>query len=344
MKAIPSIAFNDFSGTAKEVTARKSKGRQLLSSRSQHSHIVSKAQASARARFAYVSRSWRKLSNQQIKGWQRLAGDGVAFEHFLKLNLNLKLVKSPILMEAPVIKDIPLPAFDDFYLTPTLITFIGLYIPSQDYRLVVKMSHTRNGAWSQNPNYNQCVIITPNLLSNWGDGDLTAAFTETLGYTPILGKRYYLDMYYVDSTTGASGPHYRMETVCSQVGVSSGMEYHPRMQVTMDNVESDNPKDIVSAFDFEFSAGSIIVSALLDIHYGGYSSGCTFILDSVPPGFISSYSMLLARSTDGMGRISLFSCTTNLTVGQGKKGIQIACRGGNGTRQTEIFSTAVAVN
>ena len=37
MKALPSIAFNEFKGSAGDVTARVSKGRQVLSARSMHS-------------------------------------------------------------------------------------------------------------------------------------------------------------------------------------------------------------------------------------------------------------------------------------------------------------------
>ena len=40
MKALPSIAFNEFKGTAGDVTARKTGGRTVLNGRAQHSHIT----------------------------------------------------------------------------------------------------------------------------------------------------------------------------------------------------------------------------------------------------------------------------------------------------------------
>ena len=39
MKALPSIAFSGFRGTASEVTARQTGSRTILSGRAQHSHV-----------------------------------------------------------------------------------------------------------------------------------------------------------------------------------------------------------------------------------------------------------------------------------------------------------------
>ncbi len=44
MKALPSIAFNDFSGTAKDVTARHFRGRTVLTVRPFPSKVVSSSQ------------------------------------------------------------------------------------------------------------------------------------------------------------------------------------------------------------------------------------------------------------------------------------------------------------
>ncbi len=48
MKALPSIAFNDFSGTAKDVTARKVNGRVILTVRPFPSKVVSPSQKTKR--------------------------------------------------------------------------------------------------------------------------------------------------------------------------------------------------------------------------------------------------------------------------------------------------------
>lgn len=48
MKALPSIAFNDFSGTAKDVTARHFRGRTVLTVRPFPSKVVSSSQSQHR--------------------------------------------------------------------------------------------------------------------------------------------------------------------------------------------------------------------------------------------------------------------------------------------------------
>lgn len=70
----PSIAFSDFSGSAKGVTAQSTKGRTILSSKSQHGSITTPAQAVSRNTLSRISRSYKQLSDSQMKGWETLAG------------------------------------------------------------------------------------------------------------------------------------------------------------------------------------------------------------------------------------------------------------------------------
>lgn len=73
MKALPSIAFSGFRGTASEVTARQTGGRTVLSGRAQHSHVKTPKQSVRRASFAYISRLYRTLSQEQLSAWASLA-------------------------------------------------------------------------------------------------------------------------------------------------------------------------------------------------------------------------------------------------------------------------------
>lgn len=104
MKALPSIAFNEFKGSAGDVTARVSKGRQVLSARSMHSSSKTPAQAVSRNRLAKISRSYKKLTDEQMKAWAVLAEKmkgistfGQAAEltphnAFVRINSNLQMV------------------------------------------------------------------------------------------------------------------------------------------------------------------------------------------------------------------------------------------------------------
>ena len=114
MIAKPSIAFNDFSGTAKDVTARNVNGRNILSSRAQHSKIVTPAQAVSRNKLSKISRAYKQLSDSQMLAWEVLAEHmkgistfGNAAEltphnAFVRINSNRAMIGMPLLADAPV--------------------------------------------------------------------------------------------------------------------------------------------------------------------------------------------------------------------------------------------------
>lgn len=72
MKALPSIAFNDFSGTAKDVTARHFRGRTVLTVRPFPSKVVSSSQKTNRNAMDKISRAFKTLTDAQIAGWSAL--------------------------------------------------------------------------------------------------------------------------------------------------------------------------------------------------------------------------------------------------------------------------------
>ena len=127
-KALPSIAFNEFKGSAGDVTARVSKGRQVLSSRCQHSHVKTGPQAVSRNRLPSISRSFRKLSDSHMKEWAVLAermkgistfgkaAELTAHNAFVRINTNRALAGMPALESAPVYtSDVPEVDYDDFW-------------------------------------------------------------------------------------------------------------------------------------------------------------------------------------------------------------------------------------
>lgn len=73
MKALPSIAFNDFSGMAGDVTARFVKGRTILTVRPFPSKVVSGSQKDNRNALSRISRAFKKLSDAQMAEWAELA-------------------------------------------------------------------------------------------------------------------------------------------------------------------------------------------------------------------------------------------------------------------------------
>ena len=73
MKYIPSIAFEEMSGSAKGVTAAKVRGRKYIRNRGYGGGFKTSAQAAVKSIFKQLSQSWKSLTNAQILAWNALA-------------------------------------------------------------------------------------------------------------------------------------------------------------------------------------------------------------------------------------------------------------------------------
>ena len=272
MKALPSIAFNEFKGSAGDVTARVSKGRQVLSARSMHSSSKTPAQAVSRNRLAKISRSYKKLTDEQMKAWAVLAEKmkgistfGQAAEltphnAFVRINSNLQMVGMPMLNDAPAyINDVPEVLYDDLWISPDVIIFTGLQQPSDSHVLVFKMSPALSPGVSSG--WGQTVIITPGMAPDWGDADLTALYTEVMGVAPEAGKKYFCEFYWMDKNTGFTGESMAISAVCKAGSTAYNREYTPRVMITQKQVVPTDETASVEDFKFELSPGSVLAAA-----------------------------------------------------------------------------------
>ena len=73
MKYIPSIAFEEMSGSAKGVTAAKVKSRKYIRNRGYGGSTRTSYQASVKAVFKQLSQAWKSLTNAQILAWNAAA-------------------------------------------------------------------------------------------------------------------------------------------------------------------------------------------------------------------------------------------------------------------------------
>ena len=286
MKALPSIAFNEFKGSAGDVTARVSKGRQVLSARTVPAKGKTPAQAVSRNRLSKISRSYKKLSDGQMKAWAALAEKmkgistfGQAAEltphnAFVRINSNLQMVGEPMLEDAPAyINDVPEVLYEDLWISPDMIVFTGLEQPSESHVLVFKMTSALSPGVSSG--WGQTVIITPGMAPDWGDADMTALYTSVMGVAPEAGKKYFCEFYWLDKKTGFTGESMAISAVCKEGSTAYNTEYSPRARVTMNEVAESQGFE---KLDFELSHGSTILS--VDAMYSnntGVSSG-EFIL------------------------------------------------------------------
>lgn len=355
----PSIAFSDFSGSAKGVTARSTKGRTILSSKSQHSSITTPAQAVSRNTLSKISRSYKQLSDSQMKGWETLAGKmkgistfGKAAEltphnAFVRINTNRALAGMSMLESAPTYtSDVPEVDYDDFWVTPDRIIFVGLNQPSEHHRLVVKMSQTTSTGVSSG--WNNIVIITPALSSDWGDADITEAYIDRIGFAPVLGQKYFLSFWWMDTETGLTGESMAVSTICSELSNVNKERYKVRPRVNFSDAVSDKTSPFKD-MRLELSGSPVMVTASGE--YGFLGNGSYMYIDFNDDDFPRSEvdCFLMGR---GLGKCKYeISCIEHSVkplagVDGYRRRIAISRRGGQYLREFEVFGTAadLAVN
>ena len=272
MIANPSIAFNEFSGSAKGVTARYTKGRTVLSVRCYPTGIASPTQLISRSNLAKISRAYKQLSDSQQLAWGILAerlnsrtvlGSKIKLtphNAFVRLNCNRALAGEGILMDPPVEKNIPLVRFAAFYVNSEEVTVEEIQQPDDNYKLVVKMTGAQSAgvsnAWSKT------VVISSAEDADWGDLDLTDAFAEVKGTSPADGMKYFVEMYWLDAETGFTGPVRQLSGLAGSESLDGDGSTGNRRQVKVkfyDNSYGYYPtymKDI----DFELTPGSLMGS------------------------------------------------------------------------------------
>ena len=351
MIAKPSIAFNDFSGTAKDVTARSVNGRNVLSVRAQQSKIVTPAQAVSRNKLSKISRAYKQLSDSQMTAWGTLASHlkGIStfgspaeltpHNAFVRINSNRAMVGMPLLTEAPVYKaDVPEVLYEDLWISPDMIVFTGLEVPSDTYRLVVKMSPAQSPGTSSG--WSKTVIVAPGIVDDWGEANITKLFTETIGVAPQAGMKYYLECWWLDTETGFTGESMWISAICKEGSTAYNEAYVPRARFTQDDVTEESYGE---GLDFELSPGSAIcsVDAIL---YGEYNVACsTFYLAKEPKNFIEGKTMILARGTAENDYSPQTYCVDVLKW-IGEYEISFKHRGGHYEKPSEVHTTGVFVD
>ena len=320
MKALPSIAFNEFRGSAGDVTARVSQGRQVLSARTVPAKGKTPAQAVSRNRLSKISRSYKKLSDGQMKAWAVLAEKmkgistfGQAAEltphnAFVRINTNLQMVGEPMLEDAPAyINDVPEVLYEDLWISPDMIVFTGLEQPSESHVLVFKMTPALSPGVSSG--WGQTVIITPGMAPDWGDADVTALYTSVMGVAPEAGKKYFCEFYWLDKKTGFTGESMAISAVCKESSTAYQTEYVPRVKFT-DSMVS-NEENFTLGMDLELSRGSSIMSVEALLNIDDVASYFHDTFKEAPKGFVEGYTMVYSRSSErpdfkpGMMSVSL---------------------------------------
>lgn len=272
MIANPSIAFNEFSGSAKGVTARYTKGRTVLSVRCYPTGVASPSQLVSRKNLNHISRTYKLLTDEQQIAWARLAerlrtravlGSRIKLtphNAFVRLNCNRALAGQGILMDPPEMKSIPQVNFGAFYVNSDEVVVESVRQPDDAYKLVVKMTGAQStgvsNAWSKT------VVISSSEDADWGDLDLTEAFAEVKGTAPSDGFKYFVEMYWLDSETGFTGQVRQFSGVAGNESLDGDGAEGSRRQIKIKLCDKSSSwdKTYMKNIDFELSPGSLLGS------------------------------------------------------------------------------------
>ena len=272
MIASPSIAFNDFSGSANDVTARHSKGRTVLSVRSWPTGPSSPSQIVSRSILSRISRAYKQLSDSQFRAWEILADHlrskavlGYSIKltphnAFVRLNCNRALAGEDILWDAPAVKNIPAVSFAAFYVNSEEITVEEIRQPDDNFKLVVKMTGAMSTGVANG--WSKTVVISSAEDADWGDLDLTDAFAEVKGTSPEDGMKYFIEMYWLDSATGFTGPVRRLSGAAGPVSLDGDGSSGDRRQfkIKMYDMGTGYYPTYMNDIDFELTPGSLLCS------------------------------------------------------------------------------------
>ena len=346
MIALPSIAFEGFSGSAKGVTARRVGGRNILSVKSRPTGPTTNAQVVRRASMAKISKSWKQLTSEQMRDWDRLAehasGASVlgkkaeisGMNLYIRLNVNRAMAGEALITSAPESNvPVPLVSYSNVEVTPQLVIFGGIKHESAPFKLVVKMSGSQSSGISNG--WSKTVIISSDTEDDWGEADLTKLYLKTIGVEPTPGQKVFIEAYWLDTSTGFSGQVFKDSVI-----VTGESSYQGRARVTMDNLDPTEEQH-VSALDMDYSTAAPVI--YFDTVCLGHSNVASseVVLDKALPDELLGLSYALARGMGENGDLHPQSYQIQSTVWRNKTEIHFMHRGGKYIKPTEVFGPGV---
>ena len=348
MIVLPSIAFGGFSGSAKGVTARQVGGRSILSLKCYPTGIATPAQIARRTSMSKITKSYKTLTSEQMKEWERLAehttGQSVfgqkaqlsAINLYVRLNANRMMAGEQMIADPPAsIVAVPNVDYNSVSVTPQLSVFGGIQHQASPYKLVVKMSGSQSAGISNG--WSKTVIISSEVEDDWGEADVTALYLKTIGVEPTPGQKVFIETYWMDTATGFTGQVFKDSVI-----VTGESSYQPRKRVTLAQLQPDQELQ-VSSIDVDFSTGAPVIQ--FDSVCLGHSNVASseVLLDQDLPDELAGTSWALARGNGEDGKL----CVQSYTIWLRKSWygdpayITFAHRGGTYVKPSEVFGPGI---
>lgn len=214
MKYVPSIAFDEMSGSAKGVTAAKVRGRKYIRNRGYGGAVRTSAQAAVKSIFKQLSQSWRNLTNAQILAWNALAqtqaGKSVlgtsskisGANLYSRLNYWIVACGGQAIANPPALQGVEAPTEAVITLTPTKFTFELEGEPEgvENLKLIVQASAPQSNGVTRA--YSKAVQIGGPLEAVTEEYDLKKDYDEKHGVPNAASPKVFIKYFFVNTVTG----------------------------------------------------------------------------------------------------------------------------------------------
>ena len=214
MKYVPSIAFDEMSGSAKGVTAAKVRGRKYIRNRGYGGSVRTSAQAAVKSIFKQLSQSWKNLTNAQILAWNALAqtqaGKSVlgtsakisGANLYSRLNYWIVFCGGEALSNPPALQGVEAPTEAVVTLTPTKFTFEleGEPDNAADLKLIIMASAPQSNGVTRA--YGKAVQIAQPLEAVCEEYDIKEDYDNKHGSPNAAAPKVFMKYFFVNTKTG----------------------------------------------------------------------------------------------------------------------------------------------
>ena len=227
MKYIPSIAFEEMSGSAKGVTAAKVKSRKYIRNRGYGGSTRTQFQASVKAVFKQLSQAWKGLTNAQILAWNAAANTAEGrsvlgtkskisgSNLFMRLNYWVVYCGGAIKTAVPTLAGVPTPEDATVVLTPAAMTFQLDDVPAEsaNLKLVILASEPQGNGITKA--YSKAAAFDAPCNVTDEDIDIKAKYDAKYGAPSAGAPKVFFKYFFVNTVTGEKSGEKMVSAVLS---------------------------------------------------------------------------------------------------------------------------------
>ena len=214
MKYNPSIAFDEMSGSAKGVTAAKTRGRKYIRNRGYGGSTRTSYQSSVKAVFKQLSQAWQSLTNAQILAWNAAAntaqGKSVlgtkakisGANLFMRLNYWVVYCGGSVMTAVPNLTGVEAPAEATIVLSASAMTFTLASIPSDvtNLKLVIQASEPQGNGITRA--YSKAAAFGDPLTPVTTAINIKSDYDAKCGAPSAGSPKVFFKYFYVNTATG----------------------------------------------------------------------------------------------------------------------------------------------